>query len=29
VRAAAQGYDSKLGPKANIARMKELRATMG
>jgi len=29
VRAAAQSYDSKLGPKANVAKMKELRATMG
>lgn len=29
VRAAAQTYDSRLGPKANIAKMKELRATMG
>lgn len=29
VRAAAQSYDSKLGPKANIARMQKLRDTMG
>ena len=29
VRAAAQAYDSKLGPKANIERMKKLRADMG
>jgi len=29
VRAAAQGYDSKLGPKANIQRMKALRESMG
>jgi len=29
VRAAAQSYDSKLGPKANVKRMQELRATMG
>jgi len=29
VRAAAQTYDSKLGPKANVKRMQELRATMG
>lgn len=29
VRAAAQSYDSKLGPKANIERMKKLRADMG
>jgi hypothetical protein len=29
VRAAAQSYDSKAGPKANIERMKKLRADMG
>lgn len=29
VRAAAQTYDSKAGPKANIARMQKLRDTMG
>jgi hypothetical protein len=29
VRAAAQAYDSKLGPKANIARMQKLRDSMG
>lgn len=29
VRGAAQSYDSKLGPKANIARMKQLRESMG
>ena len=29
VRAAAQAYDSKLGPKANLKRMQELRSTMG
>ena len=29
VRGAAQAYDSKLGPKANIKRMQELRNTMG
>lgn len=29
VRAAAQGYDSRLGPKANIERMKKLRQDMG
>lgn len=29
VRAAAQSYDSKLGPKANIERMKALRNGMG
>lgn len=29
VRAAAQTYDSKLGPKANIERMKALRTGMG
>lgn len=28
VRAAAQSYDSKLGPKANIARLQKLRDTM-
>ena len=29
VRAAAQSYDSKLGPKANIARLQKLRDSMG
>jgi len=29
VRAAAQSYDSKAGPKANLERMKELRKSMG
>lgn len=29
VRAAAQTYDSKLGPKANLARLQKLRDTMG
>jgi hypothetical protein len=29
IRAAAQTYDSKAGPKANIARMQKLRDTMG
>lgn len=29
VRSAAQNYDSKLGPKANIARLQKLRDTMG
>ena len=29
VRTAAQSYDSRLGPKANIERMKKLRETMG
>ena len=29
VRTAAQSYDSKLGPKANIERMKQLRSSMG
>ena len=29
VRAAVQTYDSKLGPKANIARIQKLRESMG
>jgi hypothetical protein len=29
VRAQVQSYDSKLGPKGNVARLKELRSTMG
>jgi hypothetical protein len=29
VRAGVQSYDSKLGPKANVARLKELRSGMG
>jgi hypothetical protein len=29
VRAAAQTYDSKLGPKANVERMRKLRESMG
>jgi hypothetical protein len=29
VRAVVQGYDSKLGPKANLAKLKELRSNMG
>jgi hypothetical protein len=29
VRAATQSYDSKLGPKANIARLQKLRDSMG
>lgn len=29
VRAAAQGYDSRLGPKANLKKLQELRASMG
>jgi|SRR5215472_7027410 len=29
VRASVQGYDSKLGPKANLKKLQELRAQMG
>lgn len=29
VRAAVQGYDSKLGPKANVKKLQELRSSMG